>query len=85
MSRNERLALKTRLMPTLIVIISMAAIFLAHPTWGQNCDYAVGDANNSSSLNGLDVTYGVAYFKGGPPPPLSVSAHHMEPGMFPVM
>jgi hypothetical protein len=36
---------------------------------GGGCDYVVGDANNSSSFNGLDVTYGVAYFKGGPPPP----------------
>ncbi|UCC80055.1 MAG: hypothetical protein JSW64_01475 [Candidatus Zixiibacteriota bacterium] len=33
------------------------------------CEYAVGDANNSGSLNGLDVTYGVAFFKGGPMPP----------------
>jgi hypothetical protein len=32
------------------------------------CDYVVGDANGNGSFNGLDVTYGVAYFKGGPPP-----------------
>ncbi len=32
------------------------------------CDYIVGDVNNNGSFNGLDVTYGVAYFKGGPPP-----------------
>ena len=36
---------------------------------GPGCDYVVGDANNSASFNGLDVTYGVAYFKGGPAPP----------------
>ena len=36
---------------------------------GSGCDYVVGDANNSSSFNGLDITYGVGYFKGGPPPP----------------
>jgi hypothetical protein len=35
------------------------------------CQYAVGDVNNSGTFNGLDVTYGVAYFKGGPPPPYS--------------
>jgi hypothetical protein len=33
-----------------------------------NCSYIVGDVNGSNSLNGLDVTYGVAYFKGGPAP-----------------
>ncbi len=32
------------------------------------CAYIVGDVNNSGSYNGLDVTYGVAYFKGGPDP-----------------
>jgi hypothetical protein len=35
---------------------------------GPNCHYAVGDANNSGVFNGLDVTYSVGYFKGGPPP-----------------
>jgi hypothetical protein len=36
---------------------------------GPQCDYVVGDINDSGGLNGLDVTYGVAYFKGGAPPP----------------
>jgi hypothetical protein len=35
------------------------------------CDYAVGDANGNHVFNGLDVTYSVSYFKGGPPPPYS--------------
>ncbi len=35
------------------------------------CEYVVGDANGNDSFNGLDVTYSVAYFKGGPPPPYS--------------
>ncbi len=35
------------------------------------CDYITGDANNSQVFNGLDVTYSVTYFKGGPPPPFS--------------
>jgi hypothetical protein len=30
--------------------------------------YTVGDVNGSGSYNGLDITYGVSYFKGGPPP-----------------
>ncbi|UCC78580.1 MAG: hypothetical protein JSW64_09880 [Candidatus Zixiibacteriota bacterium] len=34
------------------------------------CDYVVGDVNNSGDYNGLDVTYSVSYFKGGPVPPL---------------
>jgi len=36
---------------------------------GSGCDYVIGDANNSGTFNGLDVTFGVAYFKGGPIPP----------------
>ncbi len=32
------------------------------------CDYVVGDVNGSDSYNGLDITYGVAFFKGGPDP-----------------
>ncbi len=35
---------------------------------GPNCDYVPGDVNGSSSYNGLDVTFSVAYFKGGAPP-----------------
>ncbi|HBC47317.1 MAG TPA: hypothetical protein DCZ43_09750 [candidate division Zixibacteria bacterium] len=33
------------------------------------CHYIVGDANGSNIFTGLDVTYCVRYFKGGPPPP----------------
>ncbi len=40
-------------------------------TGGGTCNYHVGDANNSQVFNGLDVTYSVGYFKGGPPPPYS--------------
>jgi hypothetical protein len=32
------------------------------------CDYVVGDVNGSSSYNGLDITYGVNFFKGGSDP-----------------
>jgi hypothetical protein len=32
---------------------------------GGVCDYAVGDVNGSTSYNGLDITYGVNFFKGG--------------------
>jgi len=37
--------------------------------FSPQCDYVVGDVNDSGDLNGLDVTYGVSYFKGGPQPP----------------
>jgi len=32
------------------------------------CSYVVGDVNGSDHYNGLDVTFSVAYFKGGPDP-----------------
>ncbi|UCC79633.1 MAG: hypothetical protein JSW64_15435 [Candidatus Zixiibacteriota bacterium] len=32
------------------------------------CDYVVGDVNGSDSYNGLDITYGVNYFKGAGDP-----------------
>ncbi|HBZ00565.1 MAG TPA: hypothetical protein DEO84_04495 [candidate division Zixibacteria bacterium] len=35
------------------------------------CDYIIGDANGSGILTGLDVTFSVRYFKGGPHPPYS--------------
>jgi hypothetical protein len=33
-----------------------------------DCRYIPGDPNGNGSPNGLDVTYSVAFFKGGPPP-----------------
>jgi len=33
-----------------------------------SCVYVVGDVNNDSIYNGLDIIYGVAYLKGGNPP-----------------
>jgi hypothetical protein len=38
-------------------------------TPGNGCQYIVGDINDSGFFNGLDITYGVSYFKGGPVPP----------------
>ena len=38
---------------------------------GGNCNFIIGDINGSGTANGIDVTYGVGYFKGGPPPPVS--------------
>jgi hypothetical protein len=35
---------------------------------GGGCDYVVGDVNGSDSYNGLDITYGVNFFKGGSDP-----------------
>jgi len=36
---------------------------------GQGCDYVIGDINGNGSANGIDVTYGVTYLKGGAAPP----------------
>jgi hypothetical protein len=35
------------------------------------CQYVVGDINGNGTANGIDVTYGVTYFKGGNPPPIN--------------
>jgi hypothetical protein len=37
---------------------------------GASCAYVVGDINGNGAANGIDVTYGVSYFKGGDPPPI---------------
>jgi hypothetical protein len=34
----------------------------------SGCDYVVGDVNCNGELNGLDVSFAVSYFKGGPAP-----------------
>jgi hypothetical protein len=36
-----------------------------------NCHYIVGDVNSNGEANGLDVTFCVSYFKGGPVPDYS--------------
>ena len=35
----------------------------------SGCEYIVGDINSNGVTNGIDVVYGVGYFKGGPAPP----------------
>jgi hypothetical protein len=35
------------------------------------CGYTPGDVNNVPPVNGIDITYGVAYLKGGNPPPVN--------------
>jgi hypothetical protein len=37
----------------------------------SGCVYLPGDANGSNTFTGLDVTYSVRFFKGGPVPPFS--------------
>jgi hypothetical protein len=44
-----------------------------HVFSGQ-CQYVPGDINNVPPANGIDVTYGVAYLKGGNPPPVACPA-----------
>jgi len=39
-------------------------------TASSGCAYVPGDINGNGSANGIDVTYGVGYFKGGSAPPI---------------
>jgi hypothetical protein len=50
------------------VIHDTLVIDLVLTPWA-GCDYVVGDANDSGDYNGLDITFGVSYLKGGTPPP----------------
>jgi hypothetical protein len=38
---------------------------------GSGCSYVPGDINGNGAANGIDVTFGVSYFKGGAPPPVT--------------
>jgi len=40
-----------------------------NPCPAGGCDYMVGDVNGSNNYNGLDITYGVNFFKYGTPDP----------------
>jgi len=46
--------------------VDIAAAF--NVTTSAGCDYVVGDVNNSGDFNGLDVSFTVSYFRGGPAP-----------------
>jgi hypothetical protein len=48
--------------------------FNSYATWcggTPGCNYVAGDINGNGSANGIDVTFGVSYFKGGTPPPVN--------------
>jgi hypothetical protein len=45
----------------------------------SGCYYVTGDVNNSGDLNGLDVTYGVSFFKGGSDPMCSFGSCLIPP------
>ena len=50
------------------VIHDTAVVDMVLTEW-TGCYYVVGDANANEIYNGLDITYGVSYLKGGDPPP----------------
>jgi len=50
-------------------ICNRIEIFVVGPESGAGCEYIPGDINGNGSANGIDVTYGVTYLKGGSPPP----------------
>jgi hypothetical protein len=47
----------------------MAFCLLGGGECPAGCDYVVGDVNGSDNYNGLDITYGVNFFKYGSPAP----------------
>jgi hypothetical protein len=53
-----------------IVVVAggVANVSFNMQTGGVGCHYVIGDANGSGTYTGLDVTYSVRYFKGGPHP-----------------
>lgn len=59
--------------------IPNVGIFSSDTTWisftlqriPSPCNYMIGDINNDGHFTGLDVTYMVRFFKGGPHPPYS--------------
>jgi hypothetical protein len=55
--------------------IALATISLGSGAIAKNhvfgCLYVPGDINNSNTFTGLDITYAVRFFKGGPLPPYS--------------
>jgi hypothetical protein len=51
-----------------VVVASCDTIWLPVELVPAGCDYVVGDVNGSDSYNGLDITYGVNFFKGGSDP-----------------
>ncbi len=51
---------------------------------GVGCDYVVGDINSNGQGNGIDVVYGVAYFKGIGAPPLDSCDCRPEVPEFPL-
>ena len=54
--------------PSVFEGVPCGSDYLLTLSCAPRCDYLPGDANGSSTFNGLDVTYGVSYFKGGPQP-----------------
>jgi hypothetical protein len=53
---------------------SNTAFCLLGPSSG-GCAYTPGDINGNGALNGIDVTYGVSYFKGGLLPPYTCNCN----------
>ena len=61
-------------------LIILPVSLVVRDTSGGGCTYMPGDINFNSDANGVDVTYGVNYFKGfGPPPPV-LCADCPDPG-----
>ena len=60
--------------------LAPANVSFCFSTQGAGCAYIPGDINGNGATNGIDVVYGVNYFKGGPMPPDSCNC---PPAVFP--
>lgn len=57
--------------------------FVVQDTGG--CQYTPGDINGMPPANGIDVTYGVTYLKGGPVPPITCDMCPPNPPFYAAM
>jgi len=52
----------------IVAVVGDSTIVPDIPMSPSGCGYVTGDANGSGGYNGLDITYGVSFFKGGNEP-----------------
>jgi hypothetical protein len=59
-------------MKNLFALLFGTVLILAVPMglYAQTCDYIPGDVNGNGSVNGIDITYVISYFKGHQVPPI---------------
>jgi hypothetical protein len=63
-------------------VASEYSLLIFNRTPYAGCAYRPGDINNVPPANGIDITYGVSYLKGGNPPPVNCSPPCPQPAPF---